>query len=183
MAISVFRGRLFGGGARLRFLPHVIAVIAVVAIVLIARPGLQRDRPPAPGGAASSTVDAPSQPPGEGEVYVPSPTSPEDERTAQQVATGFTRAWAHPALGPEEWWRGVRPYAEPGYAQLLRTVEPSNVPATRVVGPARTVTTEPGLVVVDVPTDAGTCRVTVAKTSATTGWQVSTHGWVPRSSP
>jgi hypothetical protein len=43
------------------------------------------------------------------------------------------------------------------------------------------VTTEAGLVVLDVPADTGLCRVTVAAASGPGEWKVVTHHWIPGS--
>jgi hypothetical protein len=148
------------------------------------RPGLRRDPAPGPATASPSTVspsypEEPSHPADEGGVYVPSPAGSAGTAAATRVATAYATAWARPDLRATSWWRGVARYAEPGYADLLRSVEPANVPASRVTGAARVVRAAAGVVVVDVPTDAGTCRVTVADTSGAGEWKVSTHSWRP----
>jgi hypothetical protein len=167
---------LLRGGPPPRLLVTVAAVAAVVVIVLIARPGLPRDRPART--VAPSTV-ATSAPADEGSVYTPSSVRPVDVAAARRTAVGFATAWARPDLAAGPWWQGVAVYAEPGYARLLRSVDPANVPANRVTGAARVVSEDSGLVVVDVPTDAGTCRVTVADSAGTGTWRVSTHSWIP----
>jgi hypothetical protein len=168
---------------RPRFLLQVVAAAAVLGMILLIRPGLPGTAPaPGPSPFAAPTVDTASPPVDEGGLYVPSSRSADpaaDRRAAGRVATAFTRAWARPDLAPDVWWRGVARYAEPGYGRLLRTVDPANVPASRVAGAAVPVTAEPGLVVVDVPTDAGTCRVTVADEAGNGTWRVSTHSWLP----
>jgi hypothetical protein len=184
VGLPVFRGRILGGGPPPRFLLHVAAVVAVLIVILVVRPGLGHDGGVGQPGPVVSTVDTGSQHThehehqDEGGVYVP--TLRASARVdAADVATRFAAAWARPGLAPDVWWHDVARYAEPGYARLLRTVDPANVPATRVIGTARVVTTEAGLVVLDVPTDTGLCRVTVADASGTGEWKVSTHSWIP----
>jgi hypothetical protein len=163
--------RLPGAPGR-RLLLQVAAVAAVVAAVLVIRPGVPRPPRPVP----SAPAVAASQTPGDtGKLYVTPSLSAADLGNAVRVAERFTAAWARPELGAQTWWRGVAAYAEPGYAALLRTVEPSNVPAHRVTGAGRSVRVDGGVVVVDVPTDAGTCRVTVTAAAGTGTWRVSTH--------
>jgi hypothetical protein len=79
------------------------------------------------------------------------------------VAADFAVAWARPDLPAERWWTGVAPFCEAGFAQRLRSVDPGNLPATRVTGPP--VPASPpsgGVAVFTVPTDGGTLVVTVA---------------------
>jgi hypothetical protein len=184
VGLPVFGRRFLGGGPPPRFLLHVAAVVAVLVVILIVRPGLAPEGGVGKPGPVVSTVDVGGthehEHEDEGGVYVPTVRASAGVEAAE-VATGFTTAWARPSLAPELWWRGVSRYAEPGYARLLHTVDPANVPATRVTGTARVVTTEAGLVVLDVPTDTGLCRVTVADASGTGEWKVATHNWIPGS--
>jgi hypothetical protein len=125
-------------------------------------------------------VEASEEPHDDARIFVPRTTSPETaDRIARPVAVKFVRAWARPDADPEVWWRGVAAYADASYAELLRFTDPGRVPASRVTGGGRVVSVEPGVAVVDVPTDRGSCRVTVADVSGTGTWRVSTHSWVP----
>jgi hypothetical protein len=179
MGPPVFHGRILGGAPRPRFLVQVAAVVAILVVIVVVRPGVHRDPAPAGTTASPSTVEQSPPPEDEGGVYVPSPAGSTATAEAVRVAAAFTAAWARPDLPAGAWWRGVAAYTEPGYAELLRSVEPANVPADRVTGVAHEVRSGAGLVVVDVPTDAGTCRVTVSDTSGTGEWKVSTHSWRP----
>jgi hypothetical protein len=178
----VLRGRILGGAPPPRFLLHVLAVVAVLVVILLVRPGLTPDGAVSTPGAAPSTVDTHRHAEDEGGLYVPT-GGHADRAAAREVAVAFVTAWARPTLAPGPWWDGVARYAEPGYAKLLRTVDPANVPADRVTGTARVVSSEPGLMVFDVPTGTGTCQVTVADASGNGVWKVSTHRWTPGSQP
>lgn len=79
---------------------------------------------------------------------------------AQTTAEAYVRAWAHPDLPASSWLAGVTPYAAPGYAALLRTVDPGNIPAHAVTGPSAAVVSTTVVNVYAVPTDAGTLLVT-----------------------
>ncbi|MFI7510860.1 hypothetical protein ACIBSS_28980 [Micromonospora aurantiaca] len=68
----------------------------------------------------------------------------------------------------------MRPYAVPAYADLLATVDPTNVPATRVTGAEPVVTATAQRVDVDVSTDAGVLRVVCVRSGAR--WLVATLG-------
>jgi hypothetical protein len=75
---------------------------------------------------------------------------------ALTAATRWTRAWAHhpPGTTAADWVNGLRPYTTEEYLGVLSSVDPSNVPASRVTGPARAVLVSPHSVRVEIPTDA-----------------------------
>ncbi|MFG1777661.1 hypothetical protein [Micromonospora sp. NPDC049048] len=93
---------------------------------------------------------------------------------AAATATRFVARWARPDLPAAQWRADVRRYAVPGYADLLDTVDPANVPATRITAPARVVTTTPDRAEVDVGTDAGVLRVVCVSDGQR--WLVATLG-------
>jgi hypothetical protein len=80
-------------------------------------------------------------------------------KVVMRVATDFTKAWARPDLSSRAWVEGIAPYATEELIVALQSGDPANVPATRVTGAAKLVSsTNP--IVVDVPTDAGLMRLT-----------------------
>jgi hypothetical protein len=95
-------------------------------------------------------------------------------RAALTAATRWTEAWArHPAgATTQSWVNGLRPYTTDEYLGVLSTVDPSNVPASRVTGPARAVLVSPRSVRVQVPTDAVNLVVLVVNTEGTQ-WKVA----------
>jgi hypothetical protein len=92
---------------------------------------------------------------------------------ALTAATKWTQAWArHPAgTTPEGWVNGLRPFTTDEYLGVLSTVDPANVPATKVTGNPRAVLVSPRSVRVEVPTDALTVLVLVVNTG--TEWRVA----------
>lgn len=64
-------------------------------------------------------------------------------QAAIDVAEAFVREWAtHPENEtPDQWWSRVSPYAHPDLAKKLRHVDPSRIPATKVLGVPRVVDT------------------------------------------
>lgn len=102
---------------------------------------------------------------------------PPEQAPAQalQVASRWATAWAtHPAgTTTESWLAGLRPYTTDEYLTVLTGVDPGNVPATRVTGPAKAVRYSPHSVQVDVPTDALTLRILVI--DGDSGWRVAGH--------
>src|SRR5207302_11319516 len=77
---------------------------------------------------------------------------------ALTVATKWTEAWAKhpPGTTTQSWVNGLKPFTTEEYLSVLTTVDPANVPATKVTGPARAVAVAPSSVRGDVPTDAVT---------------------------
>ena len=80
------------------------------------------------------------------------------------AALTYVRLWARPTLGRKAWYTGVRPIVTPAYAQLLADTDPAQVPAHAAIGRPRLVSADTAVMVVDVPTDVGLIRVTVANT-------------------
>ncbi|MFI0796620.1 hypothetical protein ACH4OY_28630 [Micromonospora rubida] len=153
--------------------------IAGVAVLLVtgcgARPSTAPSDPGPPNGAPSTML----APPATGALAadldgaVPdAPASPDPAAVA--AATRFVRAWARPGLPADRWLAGVQPLAIPAYAELLTTVNPANVPASRVTGPGWVSSALTARMVVDIPTDAGVLRVTVVRSGHR--WLVATIG-------
>ncbi|SBT40689.1 hypothetical protein GA0070621_1029 [Micromonospora narathiwatensis] len=93
---------------------------------------------------------------------------------AVATATRFVARWARSDLPTAQWRADVRLYAVPGYADLLDTVDPANVPATRITAPGRIVTATQERAEVDVGTDAGVLRVVCVRDGQR--WLVATVG-------
>lgn len=115
---------------------------------------------PTPTPAASSTA---------------APTSPQLD-AASAVATRFVTAWARPTVPAKLWILGLKPVTTPEFATSLATVDPSNVPASRVTGaviPVEVAPTweAPTEIVVQIPTNGGALDVTL--TGAATTWRVN----------
>jgi hypothetical protein len=108
--------------------------------------------PAAPSAAARTP--AAQGPPAE---LTPATLPPADAPpVALAVAQRWTAAWAThpPGVTPEQWTAGLAPYTSEEYLGVLASVDPGNVPGTRVTGPAQAVEVRPEAVRVQVPTDA-----------------------------
>ena len=92
---------------------------------------------------------------------------------ALTVATRWTQAWAThpPGTTTEAWVDRLRPYTTDEYLAVLATVDPTNVPATRVQGTARAVAVSPRSARIEVPTDALTLLILVINTGSE--WRVA----------
>jgi hypothetical protein len=167
----------------LRSPTHLVATaVAVLAVVVAATMGIgiTNGSVAVPGGAARTpTVAAGPAPSAE----APLPPVPELEPTtlpvaaapaaALQVASRWARAWVRPPDGTTsaKWLDGLRTTTTDEYLGVLVGVDPSNIPATKVTGPARALSVAPRSLRVQVPTDALTLVITVVDTDA--GWRVS----------
>ncbi|WP_344077760.1 hypothetical protein [Streptomyces crystallinus] len=82
-------------------------------------------------------------------------------------------AWAHHPADWREWYGSTARYATDQYAQLLATVDPRTISATRVLGRLRLTDTGTAHTEVAVRTDAGMVSVVlVPATGNSGGWQV-----------
>jgi hypothetical protein len=102
----------------------------------------------------------------------PAPPAPQ----ALDVAQKWVTAWAkHPAgITNQQWLEQLKPYTTDEFLPQMGTVDPANVPATKVTGAAVSVDSTTSSVVADVPTDGGTIQVTVI-TTPSQGWRVSKY--------
>ncbi|MPY79672.1 MAG: hypothetical protein GEV04_14615 [Actinophytocola sp.] len=103
-------------------------------------------------------------------------TSAPAEPGALRVVSKWARAWVtHPdGISNEKWLRGLAPFTTAEYLPVMKSVEPDNIPATKVTGEPKVVESYTASVVTDVPTDGPTLRITAVKTGA--GWRVSSYG-------
>jgi len=107
--------------------------------------------PPAPS-TSGDTEDGPNPP-----IPIPAPGA------ATDAALRFVHAWARPDLEQPAWFAALRDLVTPAYARLLAATDPANVPAHLVTGAPVARSSTSTVLVTDVPTDAGTVRVTLTR--------------------
>lgn len=92
---------------------------------------------------------------------------------ALAVVAQWTAAWVnHPdGITTAQWLAGLKPYTTDEYLPVMATVDPANIPATKVTGSPVSVRATATSVDANVPTDGGTVGVTVILT--TNGWRVA----------
>jgi hypothetical protein len=132
--------------------------------------------PGATGGGGQLTSPPPSSLPTRQTSAPQTPISAPPAPQALETATLWAKAFVnHPqGITSEQWLGGLRPYTSEEYlAARMSTVDPANVPATEVTGPAEPITNYGSSVVVKVPTNAGALTLTVIQTSQ--GWRVVSH--------
>ncbi|TDQ04085.1 hypothetical protein [Labedaea rhizosphaerae] len=162
-------------------------VVTVLAIVVakLSGPGRQPVAAPSTDDTTTSTTQnvAPPVEPSTGPTTSsplptrlpapPSPSTAAPDPEALDVATRWTAAWAnHPAgVSTYQWLQGMRPYTTEEYMTIMESIDPANVPATKVTGPATAISSVAGSIDVRVPTDSGPLAITLIKT--TEGWRVT----------
>ncbi|GAA4896927.1 hypothetical protein GCM10023203_59330 [Actinomycetospora straminea] len=139
-----------------------LVVLAALAIGISSLGGAVGGSGPGSGRALGP---APSAAPGQAPAQGSAPVTELRPRTlpladappvALAVAQRWTQAWAThpPGTTAAQWSAGLAPYTTDEYLAVLSSVDPANVPGTRVTGPAQAVEVRPEAVRVQVPTDA-----------------------------
>jgi len=187
---AVYR-RLWGWPLRSprHLITAVVGFVVVVAVLAIAVAKLSGPKPQpaaAPGTDTSTTTteNVVQAPPPSTETTTsgplptrlpapPSPSTAAPDPQALDIAVRWTTAWAnHPAgVSTYQWLQGLRPYTTEEYMTIMESIDPANVPATKVTGPATSISAVAGSIDVRVPTDGGPLAVTLIKTGD--GWRVT----------
>ncbi|KAA9152834.1 hypothetical protein FPZ12_036130 [Amycolatopsis acidicola] len=178
-------------GFPLRSPRHLVATGVAVALLItaigIAVPhllGPNRSSGPTPAGLPPESSTA--KPAGAGSVPTTAmstrltaplvqPTSAAPDPAALDVAKLWATAWVnHPAgMTNAQWVEGLRPYTTEEFLPQMSTVDPSNIPASRLTGDPVATSSYTSSVQVVVPTDGPKLSITVSKTGA--GWRVSKY--------
>ncbi|SFW92447.1 hypothetical protein [Amycolatopsis australiensis] len=186
---AVYR-RLWGWP--LRSPRHLIGALVILAILITAL-GIVLPKvvgkPPAkaalPTGTATTSLQ--SAPPG---VAAPVPTSNLPTRLSAPLVTPTTAApngdairvakqWAaawvdHPAgITSEQWLAKLKPFTTEEYLPVMASVDPANIPATKVTGEPVVGTSYTSSVQLTIPTDGPKLSITVVNTNA--GWRVADY--------
>ncbi|WP_226360989.1 hypothetical protein [Pseudonocardia sp. ICBG1142] len=127
-------------------------------------PAPEAAAPPPPATTAAPPPSIPSQPPAP-----PSQTLP-----PRDLAVKVAELWVDSSPPQREWLAKLKPLVTEEYgAVTLAQVDPRNVPALQVLGPATLrESPDPGTAIADVPLDTLTLRVEMVDTGDG-GWRVS----------
>jgi hypothetical protein len=131
-------------------------------------------RDPDAGTSSTGTDDQGSDADGAIHEFTPGPPVPADPAGAATVSR-FARAWIRRDLPAPQWWTGIAAFTTASYAEQLRTVDPSRIPAARLTGEPKPVLSRTDLAVYTVATDTGTLQVTVAPLAG--AWTVTHTSW------
>jgi len=106
-------------------------------------------------------------------LATPTPAAPNAD--AVRVAKQWAAAWVdHPAgITSEQWLAKLKPFTTEEYLPVMSTVDPSNIPATKVTGEPVVGTSYPKSLQVTIPTDGPKLAITVVSTNA--GWRVADY--------
>lgn len=160
----------------------VLAVTASIVGVLLPEPPPQEerdhvsdvrsDRDVAQGGSvAGGSRDTPAPPTVSVPTEAPASVPPSD--AGLTVVREWGERWTnHPAgLTAKQWLDRLRPYTTDEFITVMSTVDPVNVPATKVTGPPVPRESTKTSMRVVLPTDGGKLRIHVVRTSE--GWRVA----------
>lgn len=102
-----------------------------------------------------------------------SPTPAEPDPVALEIAGKWAAAWVeHPdGITNEQWLEGLRPYTTKEYLPVMSTVDPANIPSTKVTGEPSAASSFSKSVKAIVPTDGVRLLLTVVRTDE--GWRVA----------
>ncbi|MGH3436792.1 MAG: hypothetical protein ACRDRN_10030 [Sciscionella sp.] len=167
----------------LHLVVSVLAVALIAALLALVAQHVNRSSasPGSNGGGQQqvvpATATATTGPPPtrqSGPTEVPTAAAPAPE--ALQVAEAWGKAWVHHPAGTTnaKWLAGLKPYTTDEYLPVMSTVDPANIPATKVTGPAKATHSFTSSVEVTLPTDGGALDITVIKTMS--GWRVADYG-------
>ena len=163
------------------FLAILVTALGIVLPKVVGKP--QAKASPTTGPTTSVTVT----PPG---VAAPVPTSNLPTRLSAPLATPTTAApngdavrvakeWAaawvdHPAgITSDQWLAKLKPFTTEEYLPVMASVDPANVPATKVTGEPQVGTSYTSSVQLTIPTDGPKLSITVVNTNA--GWRVADY--------
>ncbi|MGH3519877.1 MAG: hypothetical protein ACRDQ7_21330 [Haloechinothrix sp.] len=178
-------------GAPLRSPRHLIVTVVIMVGLITALgfiiPKVLPDtgQPGVTAGAGPSSTGhytPPAQPGAPGQSGPPetrltadlaTPTSAPPDPQALDVAEKWAKAWVrHPeGITSEEWRKGLEPYTTEEYLAVMSSVDPANIPASKVTGEPVAVNSFTSSLDADVRTDGPTLRITVVSTDE--GWRVA----------
>jgi hypothetical protein len=132
-------------------------------------PGTSDGGAAGPGPTGSATSDLPTRLPSPPQK----PTSAPPADDALKIADSWGKAWVHHPAGTttDKWLDGLKPYTTEEYLVEMSTVDPANIPATKVTGPPVPKQSYTSSVTANLPTDGGTIAITVIDTPQ--GWRVA----------
>jgi hypothetical protein len=147
-----------------------VLVLGVVAVARLAG-SPQETQPYSSGPQATSTVDPTAGDDGE----VPIATAYPDDKAVKDAALAFAKAWLRRDLSAKAWHAGITPLATDSVLQSLEGVDPSTVPASRLMGDPTIVVRTDGFAKVSLLVDTGTLLLDLTKRG--TGWLIESVDW------
>lgn len=169
---------------------HLVVVVLAVALIAAvsvlasqyardAGPGQSGNDPQAGAPAVSTSArptppaNTPSPPATRGPGPTATPRAAKPDPRALTVATKWAQAWVrHPkGVTNKQWLAGMQPYTTPEFLPVMASIDPANIPASKVTGPPQPVHSYTSSLEVVLPTDGPKLDVTVIRTDS--GWRVA----------
>lgn len=164
------------------FLAILITALGIVLPKVVGKPQAK-----AAPGAGSATTSLQSTPPGvaapvptsnlptrlSAPLATPTPAAPNGD--AIRVAKQWAAAWVDhpPGITSDQWLAKLKPFTTDEYLPVMRSVDPANIPATKVTGEPVVGTSYASSVQLTIPTDGPKLSITVVNTNA--GWRVADY--------
>lgn len=165
----------------------VFLAILITALGIVLPKAIGKPQAKAAPGTLGATTSVTATPPG---VAAPVPTSNLPTRLSAPLVTPTTAApngdavrvakeWAaawvdHPAgITSEQWLAKLKPFTTEEYLPVMSSVDPANIPATKVTGEPVVGTSYTSSVQLTIPTDGPKLAITVVNTNA--GWRVADY--------
>jgi hypothetical protein len=103
------------------------------------------------------------------------PTSAAPNGDAVRVAKEWAAAWVDhpPGITSAQWLEKLKPFTTEEYLPVMSSVDPANIPATKVTGEPVAGTSYTSSVQLTIPTDGPKLAITVVSTNA--GWRVADY--------
>ncbi|WP_328613868.1 hypothetical protein OHS18_36840 [Amycolatopsis sp. NBC_00355] len=103
------------------------------------------------------------------------PTTAAPNGDAVRVAKEWAAAWVnHPqGITSAQWLEQLKPFTTEEYLPVMASVDPANIPATKVTGEPTVGTSYTSSVQLTIPTDGPKLSITVVSTNA--GWRVADY--------
>jgi hypothetical protein len=163
------------------FLAILVTALGIVLPKVVGKP--QAKASPSTGTTTSVTATPPgvaapvptSNLPTRLSTPLATPTSAAPNSDAIRVAKEWATAWVnHPAgITSEQWLAKLKPFTTEEYLPVMASVDPANVPATKVTGEPQVGTSYTSSLQLTIPTDGPKLSITVVNTNA--GWRVADY--------
>jgi hypothetical protein len=164
------------------FLAILVTALGIVLPKVVGKP--QAKASPTTGTTTSVTATTPpgaaapvptSNLPTRLSAPLATPTTAAPNGDAVRVAKEWAAAWVdHPAgITSEQWLAKLKPFTTEEYLPVMGSVDPANIPATKVTGEPVVGTSYTSSVQLTIPTDGPKLAITVVNTNA--GWRVADY--------
>jgi hypothetical protein len=169
---AVYR-RLWGWP--LRSPRHLMGTLVFLAILVTALGIVLPKAVGKPQAKASPTTGPTSNLPTRLSAPLATPTTAAPNGDAVRIAKEWAAAWVdHPAgITSDQWLAKLKPFTTEEYLPVMASVDPANIPATKVTGEPVVGTSYTSSVQLTIPTDGPKLAITVVNTNA--GWRVADY--------